>query len=569
MDDDFDVFDLFGDGDTSMEFDLDPDAPPPPPPPPQQPPAEKAAKKKKKKKKRDKKKDRGSGESDFSDFDATDLFAPLPPAANAQSTNAPSAEKADKAKALPSAAKAASAGSSPAPAKQASQAEQNAAHKAAASPSAAKQSIGPDGRPMATTLAAPTAAAAAGTPKKAKPAKNVSIASPETGTGNGGEEAPAPEPELESKIPPEVRRAFAAVDKDGNGSVDVAELRRCLERIGKELRLAVTEEAAARALEAFDEDNSQTLDLEEFCAFVAELRRASAAREWRVLAKTKPKPKPSWYQHPRIPLVVQRAFQAVDVECSGVLRARDLRRTFMLVDRQLGFTVTRRATDKVLSQYEGDGDHAVTAEEDAAALELQAKALSLRLKHQDPGVRLVVLDVLAACPPAALAPVAPQLSELLADGVWYVREAAVLCLAALDPHVLRSHAIELIDALEDESDAAARQWAAQGEPLMNAALEEISSLSRSVGEVAVLVSETRSMHAEMMSLRPTPSSESGCGGGQLPTPESWRLAPALVRHLRRQAAAKLPCPTRPEKAGLPRPHAQRAHKMLTSAPVLS
>lgn len=164
------------------------------------------------------------------------------------------------------------------------------------------------------------------------------------------------------------------------------------------------------------------------------------------------------------------------------------------------------------------------------------------------------------------------------------------------------------------------------------------------------MSETRSMHAEMMSLRPTPSSESGCGGGQLPTPESWRLAPvlaepvaapaplperrersqaepwgrrggwdeeshaqsqkpprhggesfapalgatpleaiappisgrcrsnhdalpdmsqALVRHLRRQAAAKLPCPTRPEKAGLPRPHAQRAHKMLTSAPVLS
>lgn len=199
--------------------------------------------------------------------------------------------------------------------------------------------------------------------------------------------------------------------------------------------------------------------------------------------------------------------QAVDVECSGVLRARDLRRTFMLVDRQLGFTVTRRATDKVLSQYEGDGDHAVTAEEvarlveelqraspqvfsaalesadeartqeratiglgahrcarvggradplarantstalpqllllmhkrhtsngasrraaselkqDAAALELQAKALSLRLKHQDPGVRLVVLDVLAACPPAALAPVAPQLSELLADGVWCAR----------------------------------------------------------------------------------------------------------------------------------------------------
>ena len=59
--------------------------------------------------------------------------------------------------------------------------------------------------------------------------------------------------------------------------------------------------------------------------------------------------------------------------------------------------------------------------QDAAALELQAKALSLRLKHQDPGVRLVVLDVLAACPPAALAPVAPQLSELLADGVWCAR----------------------------------------------------------------------------------------------------------------------------------------------------
>mmetsp|Transcript_22457 Transcript_22457/g.65568 ORF Transcript_22457/g.65568 Transcript_22457/m.65568 type:complete len:532 (-) Transcript_22457:701-2296(-) len=204
----------------------------------------------------------------------------------------------------------------------------------------------------------------------------------------------------------------------------------------------------------------------------------------------------------------------------------------MLVDRQLGFTVTRRATDKVLSQYEGDGDHAVTAEEvarlveelqraspqaltvalesedvrtrwraaselkqDAAALELQAKALSLRLKHQDPGVRLVVLDVLAACPPAALAPVAPQLSELLADGVWYVREAAVLCLAALDPHVLRSHAIELIDALEDESDAV-------GTAVRQAAIDALGSL-RPDSISSYLLSRTQGLaHDPRRALRP-------------------------------------------------------------------
>lgn len=85
--------------------------------------------------------------------------------------------------------------------------------------------------------------------------------------------------------------------------------------------------------------------------------------------------------------------QAVDVECSGVLRARDLRRTFMLVDRQLGFTVTRRATDKVLSQYEGDGDHAVTAEEVARLVEeLQraspqvfSAALELAVEARHPG----------------------------------------------------------------------------------------------------------------------------------------------------------------------------------------
>merc|ERR1711938_321140 len=47
-----------------------------------------------------------------------------------------------------------------------------------------------------------------------------------------------------------------------------------------------------------------------------------------------------------------------------------------------------------------------------------------------------------------------------------------------------------------------------------------------------------------MSLRPTPSSESGCGGGQLPTPESWRLAPVLAEPV----AAPAPLPERRERS---------------------
>lgn len=117
--------------------------------------------------------------------------------------------------------------------------------------------------------------------------------------------------------------------------------------------------------------------------------------------------------------------------------------------------VPRPSPSQVLSKYDADGERRVSTDEfarlvdelqalspqalgaalespdvrirwraasemkkDPAALGMQAKQLSLKLKHLDPGVRLVLLDVLTACPSDALSPVAPQVSALLADAVW-------------------------------------------------------------------------------------------------------------------------------------------------------
>ena len=77
----------------------------------------------------------------------------------------------------------------------------------------------------------------------------------------------------------------------------------------------------------------------------------------------------------------------------------------------------------------------------------------------------------------------------------YVREAAVLCLAALDPHVLRSHAIELIDALEDESDAV-------GTAVRQAAIDALGSL-RPDSISSYLLSRTQGLaHDPRRALRP-------------------------------------------------------------------
>ena len=124
-----------------------------------------------------------------------------------------------------------------------------------------------------------------------------------------------------------------------------------------------------------------------------------------------------------------------------------------LLDRQLGFSVTRRAVDEVLAKYPGGGEGSETdrrvgtdefaalvdelqalspqalsaaldspdvrirwhaaaeLKKDSMALEMQAKPISLKLAHQDPGVRLVALDVLTTARSDVLAPVAPQVKH--------------------------------------------------------------------------------------------------------------------------------------------------------------
>lgn len=338
----------------------------------------------------------------------------------------------------------------------------------------------------AAPAAAPAEAARASQPKNGK---SVKIIEPESDAkvvrGTEDEDVPY----IESKLPPAVMRAFKAIDADGSGTVNVSELRACLDKITSDLQIQVTKASAEQVLDKFHRDGSGSLDLDEFGAFITVLRE-SVDTNLRG-HNHGGRPKPSWYKHPHIPPAVRHAFEACDMDETGSIEASELRRMFTMIDRQLGFTITRRATDEVLAKYDGvQGDRKVGVDEfaalvdelqalspqalaasldspdvrirwraaselkkDPAALEVQAKSISLKLAHQDPGVRLVALDVLTACPSPVLAPVAPQVSALLADPVWYVREAAVLCLASLDPHVLRDHAIELIDTLEDEYDA--------------------------------------------------------------------------------------------------------------------
>lgn len=389
---------------------------------------------------------------------------------------------------------------------------------------ATRAPVGPDGRPMAAP-AADAASKAAPTPSgsgqggsgqggkravAAKPATSAEHAAPTkpaagaskpkhgksvtiTEPGSAGKAVQGAEDEdvqyVESKLPLAVMRAFKAVDGDGSGTVDVSELRACLDKITSDLGIQVTKASAEQLLAKFDRDGGGSLDLDEFGAFISALRESVDTKSRN--PDNGGKPKPSWYKHPHIPPAVRHAFETCDMDKTGSIAATELRRMFTMIDRQLGFTVTRRATDEVLAKYAGvEGDRKVSADEfaslvdelqalspkalaasldspdvrirwraaselkkDPAALEAQAKAISLKLAHQDPGVRLVALDVLTACPSPVLAPVAPQVSALLADPVWYVREATVLCLASLDQHVLRDHAIELIDTLEDERDA--------------------------------------------------------------------------------------------------------------------
>jgi len=63
-------------------------------------------------------------------------------------------------------------------------------------------------------------------------------------------------------------RVFAAFDASGDGSLDAAELLPALAHLG----LVASAEVAARVLAAWDEDNSESIDLAEFSSLVSDIR---------------------------------------------------------------------------------------------------------------------------------------------------------------------------------------------------------------------------------------------------------------------------------------------------------
>lgn len=81
---------------------------------------------------------------------------------------------------------------------------------------------------------------------------------------------------LQGKTPVEirVRDAFYRFDGDGNGHVDVDELRLALQALG----FNVSVEASEKILEHYDDDGNETLELEEFNVLVLAFEKISKVR---------------------------------------------------------------------------------------------------------------------------------------------------------------------------------------------------------------------------------------------------------------------------------------------------
>mmetsp|Transcript_11270 Transcript_11270/g.31227 ORF Transcript_11270/g.31227 Transcript_11270/m.31227 type:complete len:1240 (+) Transcript_11270:127-3846(+) len=569
--DDFDVFDLFGE----MPFDFETDIEPAPH---REGTSAKSANKEKKEKKENKKK-KDKKKSDHSDGSDLDIFGNSPATPKKEKKKKKKKDKSgasDSGYDTPPSSKPQTgkqAAKDTGTMKSAGQAAAPAAVASVASTSAKKEAkgpLGPDGRPKAVPSASPGVAVAQkakssdsnakSSPGSSVAAKNVPLASrsaPSTSASSSaklpsgtsmdkreqGKSVTISDPEtdrtddedapfVESKLSSSILRAFKTMDSDGDGVIDMSELRRRLDHITANLGIKVARDTAEDVLAKFDPHGEHSfLDLDQFGCLMDALKESASAKTR--VSTHGDKPTPSWYKHPHIPPAVRHAFEACDMDETGSIHASELRRMFTMLDRQLGFTVTRRATDEVLAKYDGSAtDRRVSADEfaalvdelqaispqalaasldspdvrirwraasdlkkDPAALESQAKSISLKLAHQDPGVRLVALDVLTACRSQVLAPVAPQVSSLLADPVWYVREASVLCLASLEPHILRDYAIELIDALDDEYDVV-------GSSVRQAAVQALSKMKpESIS--SYLLSRTREITKKASAVRPS------------------------------------------------------------------
>jgi len=72
---------------------------------------------------------------------------------------------------------------------------------------------------------------------------------------------------------------FVFFDRDGGGDVDIKELGTMFRKLG----LTPTEDEMHAMVEAVDDDQSGTIDFEEFCLLMLRCERMAAAPEWLVM----------------------------------------------------------------------------------------------------------------------------------------------------------------------------------------------------------------------------------------------------------------------------------------------
>lgn len=138
--------------------------------------------------------------------------------------------------------------------------------------------------------------------------------------------------ELTEEQVAELREAFSAHDRDGDGRITLEELRQALERLDEE---PMDEELKALMVKA-DADGNQTIDLAEFLAFMSRrVRQAGPEAELR------------------------EAFDAFDRNRDGLVSIDEL----LQVMGMLGEEMTREEAEASLRRADSDGDGQLSYEE--------------------------------------------------------------------------------------------------------------------------------------------------------------------------------------------------------------
>lgn len=130
----------------------------------------------------------------------------------------------------------------------------------------------------------------------------------------------------------QLREAFSAHDRDGDGRITLQELRQALEKLGEEPAEPELRALMVRA----DADGSQTIELSEFLAFMSRRMRAAGPEG-----------------------EIREAFDAFDRNRDGLVSIDEL----LQVMGMLGETMSREEAEASLRRGDSDGDGQLTYEE--------------------------------------------------------------------------------------------------------------------------------------------------------------------------------------------------------------